>query len=165
MTEVPFIQTQEGKLTILEQLSLEMKLMKSTMSKRLEDASCIILTGKSMLRLLSDNKLLARSTEKEETLSSVSTLVPTSSMLPQEESLVHTFGNMVLKKLKTMLTLISPTMNQSVSKRKCKLKTKQTKSSCKVIQSASTSKIRKLLNKSSDLTFIKEVSFQAIQSE
>lgn len=86
-------------------------------------------------------------------------------MRPLEEFSVHTSGNMVPRRPNTMLTLISLTTNQSARKRKWKLKTKPTKSFSKDIQSASISKTRKLLRKSSALTCIKEVSYQETLSE
>ncbi len=86
-------------------------------------------------------------------------------MLQPEELLVHMFGSMVLKRLNIMHILMLPIMNQLPKRKKCKSKMKQTKLFSKGIQFTSISKTRKLLRKSSDSTFIKEVLFQVTQSE
>lgn len=163
LTEVLSIQTPEVKLTISDSWLLLDNSMKSTTLKKLESASCTILTEK-LIQTLLDNKSLEKLIRKEEILSDLSILVLTSFMLLPEEFLVHTFGNTVLKRLKTMLTLISLTTNLSPKKRKCKLKTKLTKLFLKDTESANILKTKRLLKKSSVSTFIKVVSFQETQS-
>lgn len=157
--------TQEVKSTISEQSCSTVKSSMFTTLKRSESVSCIIWVKKSTQLQLLANKSREKSTKKEETPWSVSTQVLTSYMRPPEEFSVHTYGNTVPRRPNTTLILISLTTNQSAKKRKCKSKTKLTKSSSKVIPSASISKTRKLLRKSSASTCIKEVSYQETQSE
>lgn len=86
-------------------------------------------------------------------------------MLPLVEFLVHMFGNMVLRRLNIMLTLILLIMSQLPKKKKCKLKMKLIRSFFKLTQFLNTLRIKRLLKKSMDSTSIKVVLFPVTPSE
>lgn len=113
-----------------------------------------------LARMLKDS-----STNKEEIHFDASIPAHIQFLLQLEEYSVHTFGNMVLKRRKIMLTWISPTIHQFLNKQKCRYKTKQIKLFQKATKFVNISKTKNKQNNSSGSIYIKEVLFQEIQLE
>ena len=165
LTEVPSIQLLEVKLMMQELLQLVIRPTQLKMQPKQENASYIIsmklLIHTLQWELLFMEKLML----KEEILLELFILELISYMLLQEEFQVLTFGKMVQRKLKPMLTQISLIMLQFLKKNKCRLRTKLTESFWSVILSANISRVRKKQNLSMDSTSIKEALFQEILLE